>query len=257
MFVHLARAIAANGGIAMRFDVRGMGDSTGAQRGFEQLTPDIGAALDCLCEHVRAASPVLLCGLCDGASAALLYQHDRRDKRVVGMSLLNPWVRSEETLARTHVRHYYLRRLTSVEFWSKLLRGGIGGAALGGFVGTLSRALRGAASTAAEGREGRSFRDAMLHGWARCGGPIQLVLSGDDLTAQEFADATHASEEWRRLLALPGVTRVDLAGADHTLSSSPAAREFTEAFMRWLGSFGPVEHLTAESRSPIAIEIPP
>ncbi|MCK7493609.1 MAG: hydrolase 1, exosortase A system-associated [Comamonadaceae bacterium] len=110
-FVHLARTLAAAGHPVLRFDVRGMGDSSGALRGFEQITPDIGAAVDALLQRAPGVRRVVLWGLCDGASAALLYLHERRDPRVRGVCLLNPWVRSEASLARTHVKHYYTRRL--------------------------------------------------------------------------------------------------------------------------------------------------
>jgi hypothetical protein len=38
----------------------------------------------------------------------------------MGLVIVNPWVRSEETLARVHVKHYYARRLLQAEFWRKL-----------------------------------------------------------------------------------------------------------------------------------------
>jgi len=45
-FTLLARHLAAAGYAALRFDVRGMGDSTGDLKSFEHITPDIGAAID-------------------------------------------------------------------------------------------------------------------------------------------------------------------------------------------------------------------
>jgi alpha-beta hydrolase superfamily lysophospholipase len=82
-----------------RFDVRGMGDSEGAARSFESIERDIGAAVDCLQRRMPGTERVVLWGLCDGASAALLYWHTTQDVRVSGLSLLNPWVRSEASLA--------------------------------------------------------------------------------------------------------------------------------------------------------------
>ena len=101
--VQLARALAAAGYPALRFDVRGMGDSSGALRDFEHITPDIGAAIDALRREQSQLKNVVLCGLCDGASAALLYLHDTADPCVRGLVLMNPWVRSATSLARTHV----------------------------------------------------------------------------------------------------------------------------------------------------------
>ena len=113
-FVLLARHLAAQGFPVLRFDVRGMGDSEGAQRPFDALTPDIAAAIAALQSQQPQVRRVVLWGLCDGASAALLYLHERPDPRVQGLVLLNPWVRSEASLARTHVKHYYRQRPTGV-----------------------------------------------------------------------------------------------------------------------------------------------
>jgi exosortase A-associated hydrolase 1 len=141
-FVKLARRLAGAGFPAMRFDYRGMGDSTGAARTFEECGPDIAAAIHALRSNCPAVERVVLWGLCDAASAALDYWHSARDSRVAAMALLNPWVRSETTLAKTHIKHYYAQRLVSKEFWSKLFSGRFApGEALRSFGGTLRRAL--------------------------------------------------------------------------------------------------------------------
>ena len=69
-FVLLARTFAAAGFAVLRFDVRGMGDSTGAPRGFESTRADIAAAIDSIQAQVPAVQRVMLWGLCDGAAAA-------------------------------------------------------------------------------------------------------------------------------------------------------------------------------------------
>ena len=45
---------------------------------------------------------------------------------VVALVLLNPWVRSTATLARTQIKLYYGQRLLQREFWLKLLYGQVG-----------------------------------------------------------------------------------------------------------------------------------
>ena len=124
--VQLARHLATAGVASLRFDLAGLGDATGTVHSFEQLYPQLTAAIGALTQHATALQGIVLWGLCDGASAALLYCEHARDPRIAGLALVNPWVRSEASLARTHVQHYYLRRLQDKAFWQKLLRGGVG-----------------------------------------------------------------------------------------------------------------------------------
>ena len=241
-FVLLARRLAADGWPVLRFDARGMGDSDGAMRGFETLDDDVGAAIDALLRAMPGLRRVVLWGLCDGAAAALLYCGARRDARVAGLCLLNPWVRSEASLARTHVRHYYLRRLAQASFWTKLLRGKLGWGALAGLFGNV-RAAAGAAET-----EGGDFRDAMASAWKGFAGRILLVVSGADLTAREFDDALHADARWRGALARPNVERVDIDGADHTFSRAAGREAMETAVLRWLrAGFGRLTEAAAHA----------
>ena len=101
-FTMLAREAAAQSTPVLRFDCRGMGDSTGDLRNFEAIDDDIASAIDALQQRAPQVRRVVLWGLCDGASAALMYWDRRRDPRLAGMCLLNPWVRSAATLARAH-----------------------------------------------------------------------------------------------------------------------------------------------------------
>ena len=44
------------------------------------------------------------------------------DPRVAGMVLVNPWIRSDASYAKTQLVHYYGKRLLQREFWKKVLR---------------------------------------------------------------------------------------------------------------------------------------
>ncbi len=235
-FVQLSRALAAAGHAVLRFDARGMGDSQGQPAGFEAVSDDIAAAICALQAHAPRTRRVALFGLCDGASAALLYMHDTGDARVGAICLLNPWVRTEESLARTHVRHYYLQRLASGDFWRKLLAGGVGTRALGEFASTVRRSRQPAPAAAKGGRRQAHFRDAMQRGCAAFNGPLLLALSGDDLTAKEFSDCVAADITWRKLLSRDGTQTVRLAGADHTLSNPDGQRAFEAEMIQWLSA---------------------
>jgi exosortase A-associated hydrolase 1 len=117
-FLLLARALAGEGFPTLRFDCRGMGDGCGELRSFQDIDPDIAAAIAVFQTHCPEVDRIVLWGLCDGASAALLYWYASLDQRVAGMVLLNPWVRSEAVMAKTHIKHYYGQRLLEKEFWS-------------------------------------------------------------------------------------------------------------------------------------------
>ncbi len=232
-FVQLARALAADGHSVMRFDVRGMGDSAGAQRDFKTLDDDIAAAIDALQLHDPSLQRIVLWGLCDGASAALLYLQRRADPRVKALCLLNPWVRSEATLARAHVQHYYLRRLLQPAFWAKLIRGGVHWGAVSELAGKLVQTFRSADTAAAAGAQ-LPFQSAMAHALLGFDGAVLLLLSADDYTAKEFTIHAQSDRIWRQALAGPALQQVTLADADHTLSAA-SARQLAETAIRdWL-----------------------
>ncbi len=102
---------------------------------------------------------------------------------MAGLALLNPWVRSEASLAQAQVKHYYRQRLLEPAFWRKLLAGGVGWQALRGLGSNLRAMKRQAPETTT------SFRDRMARGWHGFPGPILLLLRERDLTAQEFREA--------------------------------------------------------------------
>ncbi len=236
-FTRLCREAAAAGVPALRFDVRGMGDASGALRAFDAIDDDIAAAIDALQRAVPAVRRVVLWGLCDGASAALLYVDARRDARVAAVALLNPWVRSAATLARTHVRHYYWHRLRQPGFWRKLLRGGVAFAALRDLVAAV-RTARGGGDRAAASPA--TFQQRMLAGAEAFAGPMLWVLSGRDYTAREFVELLAHEPRWQAVACRRGVERLDVAAADHTFSTRADEDAVVAATLRWLATEAPV-----------------
>jgi len=169
---------------------------------------------------------VVIWGLCDAACAALFYAP--QDARVSGVVLANPWVRTTQGEARTYLKHYYLPRLFSAAPWRKLLRGELD---LAGSAASLARNFRQAGLAS----EGATLAERMAAAAARFRGRILLILSGDDLTAKEFVDASDGSARWRALLKAPRLTRHVLAEANHTFSR----REWRDQVAAWTASWLP------------------
>jgi exosortase A-associated hydrolase 1 len=229
-FVLLARSLAEAGFAALRFDVRGMGDSDGEPRTFEQVAPDIGVAIDALLRHQPQLTGVVLWGLCDGASAALLYLDGHTDPRVIALCLVNPWVRSQSGLARTHLKHYYLRRLGQRDFWSKLANGRVGLKA----VGDLGHNLRnGLSASSTDARHSLPFQQRMARAAEIFTRPILVLLSGNDFTAREFEEAARSALSWKRVMVRANVSTVVVVGADHTFSSRAHGIEVTTKTVEW------------------------
>jgi exosortase A-associated hydrolase 1 len=238
-FTLLARQLAGQGIAVLRFDYRGMGDAEGAARDFEAVGDDLRSAIDQFQAAVPAIKEVALWGLCDGASAALFYA--AQDVRVQGVVLLNPWVRTEGGLAKATLKHYYRDRLLQPELWKKIVTLQFNyGAALRSLASLLG-AASGRQVTAGDAGSAPSDRASavpplpqrMHDSLAAFQGKVLLILSGADLTAQEFKDTVQASRPWQKLLDAPRVTRHELAQADHTFSR----RAWRDQVADWTGEW--------------------
>ncbi|MFN3945548.1 MAG: hydrolase 1, exosortase A system-associated [Allosphingosinicella sp.] len=124
LFERLARELAREGHACFRFDRRGVGDSGGADPGFRGSGPDIAAAAAAFRAHHPGLDRVIGIGLCDGATALMLFG---AEAGLDGLILLNPWLVEAEADAPppAAIRSHYLKRLTSLDGWKKLLSGSI------------------------------------------------------------------------------------------------------------------------------------
>ncbi len=211
-FVQLSRSLAKQGISSFRFDCAGMGDSCGEKQEFDNIDDDIKAAIEAFLIAQPHLQKIVLWGLCDAASAALIYAH--QDERVNGMVLLNPWLRSEQAMGKTMVKYYYVQRLLSKSFWKKLFRGKVN-------VTASARDAKGFVknSLVADAQSTSSYQARMLAGLQAYQGKICLLLSGEDLTAREFTQQTKSNKAWRKFSHDHNEIH-RLAGADHTFSTS-------------------------------------
>jgi uncharacterized protein len=236
-FVLLARYLAGRGIPAMRFDVRGMGDSNGDGKHFDELDADIQSAVDCFITSANLKR-VIIWGLCDAASAALFYAY--QDHRVAGLVLLNPWVFTEQGSAKTYLKHYYIKRIASPDFWKKVFSFKFD--VVTSF-NSLFVMLKKSRSIAAPPGvvEGASIVDKdlplpvkMRECFRQFGKPVLLILSGRDLTADEFKHAVANDPDWQKLLSNPLVTKHDFLEADHTFSSAVWRDQVAEWTASWV-----------------------
>ena len=134
----LAAAIAACGAPVFRYDRRGVGDSTGSNRGFARSRDDLIAAAAAF----RAAAPHVTCllgfGNCDGATTLALHG---AAAGVDALLLANPWLvePAGDAPPAAAIRARYADRLADPAQWLRLLRGGVDLRKLAGGLRTLLR----------------------------------------------------------------------------------------------------------------------
>jgi exosortase A-associated hydrolase 1 len=237
-FVLLARHLAAAGIPAMRFDVRGMGDSEGEPRNFAQIDTDIRTAIDIFFTHCPNLDQIVLWGLCDAASAALFYGY--QDHRVKGLILLNPWVFTQQGAAKTHLKHYYLLRLQNPDFWKKLFTFNFDYmVSIRSIFNLLQQA--GGPSAAKQATTSLTKIDDHLSlpiKMREClklfSYPVLLILSGRDLVAEEFKETVKGDPEWQSLLKDQRILRHDFSRADHTFSSADWRDQVSSWTLDWI-----------------------
>ena len=116
--VRLARELAGDGFLSMRFDFSGLGDSRPRREAVpfaESVVVETRQAMDVLA--ARGARSFLLFGICSGADAALRMALE--DARVTGAALVEPYL----VEGPGYVLYAYRRKLLNPRSWWRLLRG--------------------------------------------------------------------------------------------------------------------------------------
>lgn len=243
-FLHLARHLAKENIPVMRFDYRGMGDASGDLLGFEHVQIDIQYAIDGFMQKVPELEGVVLWGLCDAATAACFYAPS--DDRVKGLVILNPWVRSEAGEAKAFLKHYYLQRLFSRQLWSKVIKGDFKlSASMASLMSMIKRSSspKGVSDVAESEIAGTveplkqsstNLPEKIQSSLKAFQGPVQYIMSGNDLTAAEFDDAVRGSKSFTRLLKQKRMQREDLKSADHTFSRREWRDHVQSSTVEWI-----------------------
>lgn len=236
--VSLARELARNNVPVMRFDYRGLGDSTGDFQGYGHIAEDIQAAVSAFRKEVPEVKSVVLWGGCDAASGAMI--HGWKESGVASLILGNPWVSTDEIRSAV-LRKHYIKRLGEAHFWQKLIRFeyNLIDYAVAGIQKAIARLGRltssPAPSTTATTAEavGRPT-DRMLDGLRRFDGPVLFLMSGRSLVSNEFDELINGSPAWQAVYNRPGCQRIDLPNADQTFSDSDSRARVNQAILDWV-----------------------
>ena len=176
----LAQKISGHGYPVLRFDRRGIGDSTGSNGGFLESREDIAAAV----EHFRQTCPqlhkVVGFGNCDASAALALFLPEIGFD---GLCIANPWTieqNSQEPDAPSEpsaaaIRARYWERLKNPKTYADLLQGRIN-------LGKLFKGLKKAAAKEENTQLALQLRDAL----ERFDIPCDLLIARRDTTARAF-----------------------------------------------------------------------
>ncbi len=238
---HLAKALAASGTPVMRFDHRGIGDSEGRFRDFEDVEADLRSAIQTFLAAVPGMREVVLWGGCNAASAILI--NAWKFPQVSGIAVSNPWVHTVETADAAVVSQHFSQRMREWDFWRKVLRLQYNPLPA---IGTLARAARRtlqaslrASASAAVADQGdhvsAHFILRMQQGLSRFRGDMLLLMSGRSMVSKEFDALVASSPAWQRAMQRPRrLHRHDMPDADQTHSSVASRQELIHVARAWL-----------------------
>lgn len=163
-----------------------------------------------------------------------------------GLVLLNPWVHTEQSEAKVYLKRYYRQRLLSADLWRKVAKGDFDfQQSLSSLTAFASKALLSSArkqnpiASKADGHfmEKLPLPERMRVGLERFSGRVLLILSGRDLTADQFRDLVSRDADWQQLLSHPRISRRELPEADHTFSTREWRDQAASWTLEWLNSW--------------------
>ncbi len=128
--------------------------------------------------------------------------------------------------------HYYRERLLGAGLWKKIASGRFDFLAA---ARSLTQVV--ARARAVPAAQTGALPERMAAGLQGFGGKVLVILSGADLTAQEFGDLAGASPTWRSLMAMPRMTSKALPKADHTCSRAEWQDQVAQWTVQWVASW--------------------
>jgi hypothetical protein len=266
LYVHLARALASIGCVAVRFDHSGIGDSAVRRDDapFEVSSiQEARAAMDAL-QGSRGIDRFVLVGLCSGAVTA--FDAAGLDGRVAGVVMINPqgfdlnpeW--NGYIANRGDARRYWKRSLFSARSWWHALTGRVDYKRL---AAVLWRQASG---------PGRA-REVVSSVVTRVGAELQKLMNREVRTLLVCSEGDDGIEymnvilqrDVRTLTSAAHLTVEILPGADHSLTLLESQRRVVEIVREWAGSLAPatvrptaaaaVERGDLESETTLSISI--
>lgn len=210
----LAARLANRGVPVFRFDRRGIGDSTGENRGYASSGPDIAAAVTAFLRHAPTVQRMVAYGNCDAATALVLFGKAAAIDQLI---LSNPWVieATDDLPPAAAIRARYAERLRDPREWRRLLTGGV----------NIVKLINGLKKLSSKQDEvSKSLSDRVF---AALPAHTTVILAERDATAQAFA----AEADRRRW---PGtITPIDTAS--HSYARDGDGDALFEAILAALG----------------------
>ena len=229
--VEMSEALNSEGFPVMRFDYRGIGDSTGEYQDIRAIEPDIRSAIECFKSSVPRLERIVLWGGCNAASASLI--HGAKFPEVASMIAGNPFVGSQKTKQAVQ-RQHYAQRLRDPAFWKKLFSGGFN--FLEYARGLFKSILRHLKPEKPKTGQNASTEELMLHGLQAFNGTLLLLMSGQSLTSREFDVLVNNSPPWQKQLERISSQRINIPDADQAFSTQQARHQIIKAACEWMNS---------------------
>jgi exosortase A-associated hydrolase 1 len=226
----IARHMQALGYPVFRFDRRGVGDSEGINRGFENSAEDILAALSAFRKGAPHMRNIVGLGNCDAATALALFP---KQEEFCALILSNPWtidpaptINSAPATNAAAIRARYWTRLKSPRTIFDLLAGRI----------SIRKLATGLARATAQ-NPCSTLATRLNSVLGSLGKPIMICLAERDTTAIAFR-SVWKSKAFKTTRAKANISLSSYATASHSFAEPPARAWLYEQVERVLKQQG-------------------